>query len=283
MYRRSYREPEAPHASLAAVPGGLAWASSYDAGLVAAFKQAVPPEGRRWDAANKRWIVDAQYGPHIARLCEAYLGVKLSVPVAAPVASIETQLIRLEYLGACKDRGSGEATAYGYCDGGWNAIFPESVLREWFQAIPQRPDEKPTLYAMLAVKPSAKTDEVRSAYRRLAKQWHPDTCGEPDAAEVFKAIQHAYQVLSTEVLRRKYDAGLALQASLKTGSQLDNYDRGTYRAPLRCGYVLCTGQESLGRLVVSQIQMWEDVVNPAGQTMVVSWPKGNTEFEVRWQ
>ena len=273
------------YAKLTPTPDGLAFTSSYDAGLVAEFKQLIPTEGRKWDPAHKRWLVDPQYAGVCAQLTSKYLGIDLAVPKLAAVAQTETRLVKLEYLGACKERENGEASAFGWADGGWTVIVPEQVLREWFEAVPSRPGEKPTLYTVLTVKPSASTDEIRSAYRRLARQWHPDLCSESDAAEQFKIIQHAYEVLSNEALRRKYAAGLALQASTGSTTSQPSYIQAAreYRAPLRCGWVLAEGKQSLGRFVVGGIIQWEDVVDDLGQVMVASWPMGSTAPEVAWR
>ncbi len=287
-FRTYQNEPN--HASLTPVASGLAFTSSYNRILVAEFKRAIPADCRKWDPDNKRWLVSPRYGQTCADLAMHYLGVEVQVPAQSHMAIDETRLIRVEYLGQCKNRGNNESSAFGWADGGWTVIIPEPILRDWFQAVPARPDEAPTLYAVLAVKPAATPDEVRSAYRRLAKQWHPDVArGEPDAAEIFKAISHAYQVLSNEAMRRKYDVGLALQASVQQqpDNDLDLFNRlgrqYGYRAPLRCGWILCDGQESLGRFVISKILAWEDVVDDQGRTMVVSWPAGAKTVDVMWR
>jgi len=273
------------YARLYVVGADFALESSYDGCFLAAFKNQVPQEGRRWDGNHKRWLVAPQYAETCAKLAEDYLSVSVNVPKAAAPAA-ETRLLRLEYLGRCKERDNGTASAFGWADGSWSAIFPETVLREWFAAEPQRPDEMPTLYAVLAAKPGARFDELRANYRRLAKQWHPDVCREPNAAETFKAIQHAYEVLQDDAKRKKYDAGLALQHSIKrheTTLPLDKFESGGYRSPLRCGWVLAEGVAMLGRFVVAKIIEWQDILDEHGRTMVVSWPMGAETFEVVWQ
>lgn len=277
-----------PSARLVAVPGGYEYTTSYDVALIAAFKARIPAEGREWDKINRRWLVDAQYAGACVKLAEAYLGITLTVPPAAPILS-ETRLIELHYLGRCKDREGSEPTAYGYAEGAWSTVWPEAVLRAFFEVIPQPPGERPTLYGVLGVKPEASTDEVRSAYRRLARQWHPDICHDPDAAEQFKIITNAYQVLTNEALRRKYEAGLVLERSLHTNSPawdrlgLTQNNEIGYRAPLKCGLVLVEGKPCLSRFVISRIARWEDVVRADGKVMVTSWPRGADMFEVRWQ
>ena len=60
-------------------------------------------------------------------------------------------------------------------------------------------------YEVLGVDKSASDDEIKSAFRKLAKKYHPDVCKEPDAAEKFKEAQEAYAVLSDKDKRAKYD------------------------------------------------------------------------------
>lgn len=57
-------------------------------------------------------------------------------------------------------------------------------------------------YEVLGVSKSASPDEIRKAYRSLAKKYHPDICKEPDAEEKFKEVQEAYDVLSDEQKRK---------------------------------------------------------------------------------
>ncbi len=60
-------------------------------------------------------------------------------------------------------------------------------------------------YEVLGVSKSASEAEIKSAFRKLAKKYHPDVSKEPDAAEKFKEAQEAYAVLSDESKRRQYD------------------------------------------------------------------------------
>jgi len=60
-------------------------------------------------------------------------------------------------------------------------------------------------YEILGVGRNASDDEIKSAFRRLARQYHPDVNKEPDAEEKFKEINEAYGVLSDSDKRARYD------------------------------------------------------------------------------
>lgn len=64
---------------------------------------------------------------------------------------------------------------------------------------------KRDLYEVLEVSKSASTDEIKNAYRKLAKKYHPDLNKEPGAEEKFKEVQEAYEILSDENKRARYD------------------------------------------------------------------------------
>src|SRR5215470_12708163 len=63
-----------------------------------------------------------------------------------------------------------------------------------------------SLYDTLGVKKGASADEIKKAYRKLARQYHPDTNqGDKSAEERFKQVQSAYDVLSDDEKRKAYD------------------------------------------------------------------------------
>lgn len=60
-------------------------------------------------------------------------------------------------------------------------------------------------YTSLGVDRDAKQDEIKRAYRKLARKYHPDVSEEPDAEEKFKEVGEAYEVLSDAEKRAAYD------------------------------------------------------------------------------
>jgi molecular chaperone DnaJ len=62
-------------------------------------------------------------------------------------------------------------------------------------------------YAMLGVRKDATAHEIKSAYRQLARELHPDVNPDPETAEKFKEINQAYNVLSDPEKRQMYDLG----------------------------------------------------------------------------
>lgn len=62
-----------------------------------------------------------------------------------------------------------------------------------------------THYETLGVKSDIGQDALRTAYRALAKRWHPDICKESGAEAKFKEVSLAYEVLSNIQTRAQYD------------------------------------------------------------------------------
>lgn len=62
-------------------------------------------------------------------------------------------------------------------------------------------------YEVLGVSRNASTEEIKKAYRKLARELHPDVNPSEQAQERFKTVTHAYEVLGDEQSRRNYDSG----------------------------------------------------------------------------
>lgn len=62
-------------------------------------------------------------------------------------------------------------------------------------------------YQVLGVSRDASEDQIKKAYRKLARELHPDVNPAPEAEARFKAVTHAYEVLSDANSRRQYDMG----------------------------------------------------------------------------
>src|SRR5690606_29621960 len=71
-------------------------------------------------------------------------------------------------------------------------------------------------YKIMGVARDASQDEIKRAYRRLARKYHPDVSKEADAEERFKEVGEAYEVLSDAEKRAAYDS---LGANWKAGQQ----------------------------------------------------------------
>jgi DnaJ-class molecular chaperone len=92
------------------------------------------------------------------------------------------------------------------------------------------------LYADLGVARDAPAEVIRSAYRKLARQFHPDVNpNDPKAEDRFKEISYAWDVLSDEEKRRRYDefgtAGLAEGFDPEQARAYQRWSRGTRRSP----------------------------------------------------
>ncbi|HVT13321.1 MAG TPA: DnaJ domain-containing protein [Fimbriimonadaceae bacterium] len=71
-----------------------------------------------------------------------------------------------------------------------------------------------THYEVLGVKAESTAEEIRSAYRKLVLQHHPDRSSDPKSKAVFLAASEAYQVLGDLDRRKEYDGRLAIEKKL---------------------------------------------------------------------
>lgn len=270
--------------SLTLENGNLVLTTPYNRELVFSIK-TIPQSDRRYDGNRKIWIIHPKHGKVVQQWVSLYLNENISIPQTGKIETKPSmQLFEVRYVGTTKIRDDGTSTAYGLVGKDWKLIFPEAVLRSWFDAGQQIPGTKESLYSVLGTNQLATEDEIKSAYRRMVRQWHPDVCREANAQEMFIRIQHAYETLSNPIQRAKYNAGLKLQASMTEPSQKGMFDelQNGYRSPLRCGYIMVEGLEKIGRFVVEKILGWEDIVNSTGQVLVTSWALNAKEPTEIW-
>jgi hypothetical protein len=267
--------------------GALALSTPYERGMVDAIKQ-LPARDRQYDPATKEWLVAVKHFSTVAALVKTYFGEDLPMPaIKTPSGKPEQRIIEVQYLGMCKDRADGEKSAFGLDPfGAWSYIFPEMVLRAWFDGTEANdtPTQEKTLYGVLGAAQNATAEELKQAYRRMAMQWHPDRCKEPNAHLTFLRIQEAWEILSNPGKKARYEAGLAFEATLGKVQDVKSYASldAQYRAPLRCGNIMVVGVEELSRFRVQKILVWQDIYNNAGQVLISSWPMGAKEPVKVW-
>src|SRR5271156_1592572 len=90
------------------------------------------------------------------------------------------------------------------------------------------PTQSKDYYAILGVKKKATTEEIRKAFRKLARKYHPDVNpGDKKAEEKFKELSEANDILSDEKKRKIYD---------QLGFYSDQIDPAAAEAAARGGY-----------------------------------------------
>jgi len=281
--------------------------SPRDQRLIDALKAAINYTQRQWDSTQFAWIIHPKALPALLAAIERAGYSRPAVPEMTPAAiqTIITKTLAVEYVGGCREREDGAISALGtlnartpwYGNDGqpryqWSVEFPESVLKAWFERNPAG-DVAQTYYQVLYVEESASDQEIKSAHRRLARQWHPDVCAEPDAAEKFRDLTDAYEVLRDPMKRRRYDAGLFFEREAKTkqsaiepapfyGRRRRNFEPKHFRAPLRSGLIVAEGTQKLNRFTVSKIISWSDITDSADRVMCASWNKYSESIEIKW-
>jgi curved DNA-binding protein CbpA len=84
-------------------------------------------------------------------------------------------------------------------------------------------------YGILGVEPSAGDAEIKTAYRRLARKYHPDVSKEAGAEDKFKAVNEAYEALRDPARRKAYDQLRA--GGYRPGDQVRPPPGGFHRGP----------------------------------------------------
>lgn len=276
--------------SIKADNGNYELVTPYDPGFVADLKSLIPFGQRVYNRDRKTWTVDSRHGQLIQSLCRKYFGVEPVLPKLA-VASTVVGLLEILYIGRSKVRADGSKSAFGWMEqgnqAGWCAVIPETALRNFFEpssGSESVPAPSGNYFEMLGIKMDATDQDVKTAYRRMVKQWHPDVCRDPDAHEIFIGIQRAYEVLSDPKLKARYRAGLKLEALAgkafrkKVESDPDDF----YRSPLKCGAILCEYSRIGNRYLINRIFNWDDITDGKGHTLVSSWEQNSQEPTYKW-
>ncbi|TXG66321.1 hypothetical protein EZV62_007596 [Acer yangbiense] len=100
------------------------------------------------------------------------------------------------------------------CSGGGRVINRRRRLHHrWLPVVASAAaiDGEQDHYAVLGIASTATSSDIKRAYRLLARKYHPDVSKDSQAAEVFKSVRRAYEVLSNEVTRNQYDRALKFQ------------------------------------------------------------------------
>jgi curved DNA-binding protein CbpA len=113
-------------------------------------------------------------------------------------------------------------------------------------------------YDILNIESDASMQDITTAYRKLAKILHPDVCESPDADDLFKAVNEAYQVLRDPKKREAYDASLVITEGTPYGRY--HHGGGRYRDP-RTWYYTHHHQSSHKR------PAYEEAVQQPGSTI----------------
>lgn len=130
-----------------------------------------------------------------------------------------------------------------------------------------------THYAELGVERSASSDEIKAAYRKLARKYHPDVSKETDAAEKIKSINEAYAVLGDQKKREAYDHSLE-------GRRAPEFGGGSFHGDIHDLFESLFGrrnQRAITALSLSLEQAFrggEFSIQAKGKTAEISIPPG---------
>jgi hypothetical protein len=281
--------PGAQNVRVVAESGGYKVLTPFNRDFVNSLKIEIPATSRKWSQESKAWYVSETHGAKLKELIDRHYGVDVQMPtiIGSTAATVHELTFKADYIGNSKAvAGGAEAVSSVHCNGGWNARIPEKVLRAWFNQSQEAETATGfvSLYSVLGCGEAATAEEIKKAYKRAARQWHPDVCKEPEAREMFEKVKEASTVLLDPVSRAKYNAGLFFEKLAK--NPLAGRGRAvvsmltSFTPLLRCGLLKVKGRMDLGLLVVDEILAWDDITNEFGQTMVSFWA-GDT-FSVMW-
>lgn len=120
-------------------------------------------------------------------------------------------------------------------------------------ATASRPNLDGDAYAVLGVLPEASAKELKSAYRALARTWHPDVSKQPDAVEVFPHITRSFELLSDEQMRPVYDCVRDLPGLKSPESFQAVYARAITLERFRLFQLVLRNSESFARALAAAV------------------------------
>ena len=104
-----------------------------------------------------------------------------------------------------------------------------------------RPPLEENAYAVLGVTRGVSQAELKSAYRKMARAWHPDVSTRKDARAVFPHITRSYEILSDKQQRHAYDYVLDNRIPLESPEAFQAfYERAVQSRP--CTFRVCAPQ-----------------------------------------
>lgn len=260
-----------------------------DQGLIDELKATLPSGQRRWNPDKRAWVISSQHLQAVQSLCRKHLGGEAYVTGPISVARSSIYVIRLEYLGQPKQRQDMSWSSFGFVDAGWNAVFALPILATWFGFEIDKGGpinlKSSDPYVILGVPRTADATAIKLAYRRAAKATHPDTNSEPDAADQFKRVNEAYELLKNpQALARMAAANFYLGSAPAPKSGGATPSDPNWRPPIRCGLLKIEATLAMGIYQVSKILDWKDIIDPVtGLTMVSSWKMGDTAPTIKWR
>ncbi|MBP5274918.1 MAG: DnaJ domain-containing protein [Abditibacteriota bacterium] len=131
------------------------------------------------------------------------------------------------------------------------------------------------LYKILGVSPGASQEEIKSAYRQLARKYHPDINKTPDAEELFKAINRAYDILGDPEKRARYDRNISEDApeGYRRLYTFQGHSRFFEAVTEEEVYLLLeAGELDMQTLLISDAHPYKITLTPSGYAIVPGTP-----------
>lgn len=172
------------------------------------------------------------------------------------------------YVSHPKEREGRAPSSFGMVGEDWPLELPVSVMEAFFTGLPvqEKAEDVPVnvgggLYAVLRIPQSAGGKDIKSAYRKFARLYHPDVSDLPDAKERFQEINDAYETLSDPLKRDQHDGWLKLMGKetfvSATGTKVSYMAGQFFNPPHRCGVIRVIGDRLGSRWCAKKILSWE--------------------------